>query len=75
MTETKCDICGVKVEAGTTVPLREQYQTGGMKDICGNCETTINKAHEKMTAVLMRMRDGWVCSVLRMLRNKLRGGS
>jgi len=62
MKTIKCDLCQREVESVT--PLRPEYQTETVKEVCSDCLNELNKILANMDIVYSKMQASWFKNII-----------
>lgn len=63
-----CDVCGDTVAIVVLCRLHDRYHTGGVRDVCPECEADISRAMQRARAAV----DGIVTTMVRRFVRVLR---
>lgn len=70
----ECDICGKESRSYMDFnDLSVNYQTDGIKNICKDCESILNKHLDKIRSVINKIRVSLMKRVISNLKSKLSG--
>ena len=54
-----CDICGAEKEPFVQ-PLRKEYQTKDIKNICEKCLKEVDAQNDKLLTQVLKMKKSWI---------------
>jgi hypothetical protein len=63
-----CDVC--KRETTELVDLLDAYKTADIKQVCGPCETKINKQWRKINEATSKIRMTWVHGFIEQMKRR-----